>query len=93
MLNISLAWFASPSPNVAGYKIKTGSAPGVYDRVEDVGNVLTAKITDLDPAVPHYFAVTAFNAFGAESVPSNEVTDNVAPDAPFGLRITETETV
>jgi hypothetical protein len=37
-----------------------------------VGNVPGATIPDLKPGRKYYFAVTAYNAFGMESLPSNE---------------------
>ncbi|MFO7766739.1 MAG: putative Ig domain-containing protein [Pelovirga sp.] len=75
----TLSWEASPS-EVLGYNIyyKAGSddlsrAGDAGTLMIDVGNVLTYSLSDLDPALDYYFAVTAYDADRQESEFSNLV--------------------
>lgn len=94
MKRVTFSWYASTSTNVAGYKIKYGVEKGIYTMEKDVpgANVQTASI-ETDETKPVYAAIVAYNAFGGESIPSSEVTDNVNPSAPTGFRITKIETI
>jgi hypothetical protein len=68
----SLAWDASPSTGVTGYKIyisPTTSFTGIAPI--DAGNVLTTKVM-LDDTIPRYIIATAYNAT-TESGPSNMI--------------------
>lgn len=96
--NVSLAWDASASPDVAGYRIYTSQTPGQYTYGHDNAAAevtkenLTATVEGLNDGTV-YFVATAFDAKGNESGPSNEVNvtlDATAPDAPGGLNITVT---
>lgn len=91
---VTLSWDASPS-TVSGYKIHydtdssttslngTGATEGASPI--DVGNVLTYTVNGLADTVDHYFAVTAYDGSGNESIYSNTVhsapvsSTNVAP--------------
>lgn len=93
---VSLAWDASTSADVAGYKIIR--APGPVDPVTGqlpeplvtipVGNFLTVTLDVPDGT--WYFAVTATDLAGNESAYGDPVislaTDTVAPQASLGLR-------
>ncbi|WP_136526869.1 Ig-like domain-containing protein [Geomonas ferrireducens] len=82
--DVSLAWDPSPDPDLAGYRIYyqansvavpfqgTGAFEG--NAPVDGRNSTTATISGLDPANSYYFAVTAYNSSGAESVYSNIVS-------------------
>ncbi len=91
---VTLSWDASPSSDVAGYKLYAGSDADVSTLIIgspiDIGNVLTYTLTDVDGAENQYFAVTAYDADGNESGYSNIVmsgaVDEVAPDVPGGLQ-------
>ncbi|WP_162604634.1 Ig-like domain-containing protein [Geomonas edaphica] len=82
--DVSLAWDPSPDPDLAGYRIyyqaNSGALPfqgtGAIEGNAPVDgrNSTTAKISGLDPANSYYFAVTAYNSSGAESVYSNIVS-------------------
>jgi hypothetical protein len=74
-----LQWDASPSPDVTGYALFVGEAPGQYTRRVDVGNALTYTFTDLQRGKTYYFAATAYTADGLESDFSNEVSKHVKP--------------
>jgi len=78
-----LCWDANTETDLAGYRVHTGVASGMYTAIKDV--VLTAtptnpceKIVDLGiPEGTGYFgAVTAYDTSGNESGFSNEVTFN-----------------
>ena len=73
-----LAWTPPVSPDVTGYRIYWGAAPGAYVQALGAGilvpGALTAAhtITDLPAGRTYYFAVTAVAADGRESGYSNE---------------------
>ena len=84
---VQLTWDASPSTNVAGYNLYYGGASTTYTNMTSLGNVLTAKVTGLVPGATYYFAVTAVDSAGLESVFSNEVSWIApTPPAPPGMQ-------
>jgi hypothetical protein len=68
---VKLAWKASPSPEVVGYKIFWGSGSRNYQSVRDVRNALTASLT-LSTSNRYYVAVLAYTMTESSSF-SNEV--------------------
>ncbi len=76
---VTLAWDPNSEPDLAGYKLYYGLESGQYDEIIDVGNVTTTTVPGLDAGLTYYFVVTAYNAAGLESDPSNEVSYTV-PD-------------
>jgi hypothetical protein len=78
-LAVTLAWDADTDPTVKGYDLKWGTKTGVYATTLDVKNVTTASTPDLPPGT-YFFVVTAYNAAGLQSIPSNEVS-TVIPNA------------
>ena len=72
MAQVGLAWDASISPEVTGYKVYWGEQSAVYPNVVDVGNVLTHFVTGLNINQFWYFATTAYSPNG-ESIFSNEL--------------------
>ena len=84
----SLAWNASASTDITGYKVHYGTASRSYSTHVDVGNSLSATVPNLTAGSGYYFAVTAYNAAG-ESGYSNEASatipvaaDTQAPTVP-----------
>lgn len=79
---VTLAWDASPSPEVVGYRIHFGTNAASYSFVTNVGLVRTQTVV-----VPHtgrwFFAATAVDAHGMESPFSNQVQWDAKPVAPF----------
>lgn len=57
---------------VAGYKIYYGTEAGVYTNVIDVGKVNTYTVSGLSVGNTYFFAVTAYDANGVESDPTDE---------------------
>jgi hypothetical protein len=78
---VRLAWDASPSPDVVGYRIHFGTNAGNYSFVTNVGLVRTQTVV-----LPHtgrwFFAATAVDANGMESLFSNQVQWEAKPTAP-----------
>ena len=74
--NISLQWDASPSSNVAGYKIYWDTRPNAFRNYSNVGNALTVTLNNLDNSKTYWFAATAYNGSSLESVYSNIVDVN-----------------
>jgi len=80
---VSLQWDPSTDPDLAGYRIYyqanssaqpfVGSGAVEGSAPLDVSTSTTASISGLDPGNSYYFAVTAYNSSGAESVYSNVV--------------------
>jgi hypothetical protein len=67
---VKLAWKASPSAEVVGYKIFWGTGSHNYQSVRDVKNVLTTSLTLSQ--TKYYVAVTAYS-MTTNSGFSNEV--------------------
>jgi hypothetical protein len=74
--DISLAWDASVSAGVTGYKVYVGSSSGTYGTPIVIGNQTSYTATGL-AAGTYYFAVTAYDASGNESGFSNEVSKTI----------------
>lgn len=72
----TLDWTPNTEPDLAGYLVYHGTAPGSYGPAVDVGLVTTYTISDL-PAGTHYFTVTAYDAAGNESAPATEVSKRI----------------
>ncbi|MEI2725044.1 MAG: hypothetical protein V9H26_16455 [Verrucomicrobiota bacterium] len=79
---VTLAWDASPSPEVTSYRIYFGTNAGNYSFVTNAGLVLTQTVV-----VPHsgrwFFAATAVDANGLESDFSNMVQWEARPVTPI----------
>lgn len=93
----NLAWDASADPGVMGYRIYFGVSSGNYTDSIDAGNLTTSAVSGLSSGARYYFVVTAVDAQGIESLPSNEISFvpgipsvqiSVAPDRQVSLRVT-----
>jgi hypothetical protein len=71
---VKLAWNASSSTDVTGYRIHYGTASGTYTASIVVGNVTSGTVPGLAEGVTYHFAVSAFNAAGLASGYSNDVS-------------------
>jgi hypothetical protein len=72
--SVTLAWDPSADTNVVGYNIYYGVASRTYTNHIDVGNTLTATVSNLVEGTTYYFAATAYNGLGMESDYSNETS-------------------
>jgi len=73
---VVVAWNASPSPEVTGYRVQYGTASGIWSTTLDVGPALTARLM-LDPG--HYFFTVVAYSQTATSAPTIEVAATVPP--------------
>jgi hypothetical protein len=69
---VTLGWDANSETDLAGYRVRYGTASGAYSTTIDVGNQTTATISVPDGFV-YYFVVQAYNTTGQTSGDSNEV--------------------
>ena len=72
--SVRLAWNASTSSGVTGYRVYYRSSSSSQSTSENVGNVLSATISDLEDATTYVCWVTAYNGSGLESPRSNEIS-------------------
>lgn len=72
--SVTLAWDASTSPGVAGYRLYYGAASATYTNVTDARNTTNTTVAGLISGVTYYFAVTAYDLNGLESVYSTEIS-------------------
>jgi hypothetical protein len=79
--NLRFGWNASADPNVAGYNLSYGTTSGSYTKTVNAGNT-TATNVSLKPGATYYFVVTAYDSFGFQSAPSNEVALTIVNKPP-----------
>jgi Bacterial Ig domain/Fibronectin type III domain len=82
--SVTLAWTGSTTPDVTSYNVYYGVVRQTYTNIIPLGNVTTAVVPGLLQGATYYFAVTAVDAQGLESIHSNEIgytvpTTNTAP--------------
>lgn len=75
---VTLAWDPDSLPDLAGYKIYYGKAPGNYQWAVDAGYTTTHTLSDLTIGETYYAAATAYINTGLESTYSNEVMFTVS---------------
>lgn len=71
--SVTLVWDQNPEPDIAGYRVYYGSSSNTYTNQIDVGNAITTTVANLETGSTYFFAVTAYNLAGAESLPSHEI--------------------
>ena len=86
--NVKLAWNASPSSGVTGYRLHYRQSSGGQTTSVNVGNVLTATISNLNDAAAYLFSVSAYNSAGLESARSNEISYTTPSSAPGSYTLT-----
>jgi hypothetical protein len=74
---VTLGWEPSLDEGVAGYAVYYGAASGAYSNRISAGSAISATISGLQEGLTYFFVVTACNALGLESLPSNEVSYTV----------------
>src|SRR5688572_5209352 len=74
---VGLGWNANSEPDLAGYHIYYGTQSRNYTNRVTVSTVTSGRVEDLVAGVLYYFAVTAFNTGGVESLQSAEVSYRV----------------
>lgn len=89
--DVELAWDASESTGVVGYKLYFYTDPNLSQPLPgypiDVGNVLEYVVSGLPDGVGHYITATAYDAANYESSFSNTVYSPgfTKPSPPTGL--------
>jgi hypothetical protein len=68
----TLAW--DQDPGAAGYRLHYGTSSGNLNQTSEVGSATQGTVSNLTAGQKYFFAVTAYNAAGNESTPSNEVS-------------------
>jgi predicted phage tail protein len=74
--SVGLVWDGSSDKTIANYRVYYADVTGkkaAKAKSVDVGKVTQATISNLAAGHTYYFVVTAFNAKGRESAPSNLV--------------------
>ena len=71
--SVTLAWDRSQEPDVVGYRVYYGTTSHHYTSMRSVGNSTTCTISNLEPGMTYYFAVTAYGTSGSESAYSQEI--------------------
>ncbi len=84
--SVTLAWDASTSSNLAGYRVYYGTASRNYSTNIDVGNVTTYTLANLAPGT-YYFAVTAYNTLAEQSGYSNEASVTIAGACTYSVSV------
>jgi hypothetical protein len=75
--SVSLAWNPSPSPAVAGYKVRYGLAGGTNNWSIDAGTNTSFRVSGLTLGETYSFAVLAYDSSQNESPLSNEVIASI----------------
>ncbi len=81
----TLQWAANSESDLAGYRVYQGKTAGVYGLSTDVGKVTTYTISNLQSGLTNYFAITAYDMNGNESLPSQEVSKNISDSSGTSL--------
>ena len=68
----TLQWAANQEPDLAGYRVYQGTTAGSYGPAVDVGNTTLYTAKNLQAGLTYYFATTAYDFSGNESLPSTE---------------------
>lgn len=77
--SVTLAWDPSPEPSLAGYRLHYGTTSGDYTDLLEVGNTVTATVSNLVGGTTYFFAATALDANGLESAYSSEISYTPPP--------------
>jgi fibronectin type 3 domain-containing protein len=85
---VQLAWDAplqangTSIPNLAGYRLYSGSQSGQYPTMVYQGPMTTSPVTNVSAGQTYYFAVKAYDSTGTESAFSNEVSVTLPTNTP-----------
>ncbi len=76
--DVTLAWDASTSSNVGGYRVHYGLSSGIYPNNVFAGSQTSYILSGLESGKTYYIVVTAHAAIGFDqSVFSNEVSGKI----------------
>ena len=77
---MTLTWTANGEPDLAGYKIYVGTASGTYYVSGSpfvAGKVTSYTVSNLPKGQTYFFAISAYDSAGNESVLSAEVSKSL----------------
>jgi hypothetical protein len=74
---VTIGWNNNTDPDLAGYKVYCGTAPGEYDYILNVGLNNQVYVNGLEEDTTYYFAITAYDESGNESPFSREVQTTI----------------
>src|SRR5262245_43918728 len=89
--DLTLGWDRPSDGQAAGFVIFYGTSSRTYSQQVNVGNVTEFTVSGLSAGTTYYFAVKSYNAGGAQSDFSAEVSATTASTAPppvSGLSLT-----
>ena len=72
--SIAVSWNANDEPDLSGYRVYYGTAPGNYRSSKEAGRNTNFTIADLVAGQTYYIAVTSYDSAGNESAYSSEVS-------------------
>ena len=72
--SVNVAWDANSESDLAGYSVHYGTASGTYIYHINAGNKTSQLVSNLSNGATYYFAVTAYDTAGNESLPSAEAS-------------------
>ncbi len=79
----TITWQSNTEPDLEGYRVYSGTAPGAYGPFVPVGNKTSHTITGLDEGQTYYFVVTAVDQAGNESgyssPPASKTISSLSP--------------
>jgi hypothetical protein len=79
--DVTLAWEASSSSDIAGYRLYYGTRSLQYSSSVDAGGRTYCTLTNLQEGMTYYVAATAYNADDVESGFSNEIVFSIEANA------------
>ena len=71
--SVTLAWDPNSEPDLAGYLIGYGTAPGQDHQLIDVGGSTSWTLYGFSPGTTYYFRVYAYSTSGLRSTPSPDL--------------------
>ena len=71
---VTVAWDPNPETDIAGYRVYYGRVGTTVTNMVSPGTLTQQQVISLLPATQYWFYVTAFNAAGLESDPSQVLT-------------------
>jgi hypothetical protein len=77
---VTLTWTANVEPDLAGYKIYIGTASGTYNYPGSafvIGKVTSYTASNLPNGQTYFFAMSAYDSAGNESLLSAEVSKSL----------------
>ncbi len=82
--SVTISWNANPEADVVGYVVLYGTQSGVYAFSQQVGNVTTATLTNLEGGQTYYVAIRADQPDGLSSPMSAEISTEISITSPSG---------